>query len=157
MSNSDAMKRKDTPIGLLLAQTAKAVSRVFDETLAAAGGAMPTWLVLKALMQGGHRSQSELARDIGIQGPTLTHHLNAMEKAGLLTRRRLPDNRRVHQVELTDRGRAMFHQLRRAALEHDARLRQDFSAEEIELLRGLLGRLADNVRASEARDRQENA
>lgn len=150
------MKRKDTPIGLLLAQTAKAVSRAFDETLAAAGGGMPTWLVLMALMQGGHRSQSDVAKDVGIQGPTLTHHLNAMERAGLLIRRRLPDNRRIHQVELTDAGRAMFHDLRRVAMQYDARLRQDFSAEEIDLLRGLLGRLADNVKPSQGRDRQED-
>ena len=82
------MKPKDTPIGLQLARTAKAVTRAFDESLAAAGGAMPIWLVMMWLMQGGHRSQSELAKEVGIQGPTLTHHLNAMEKDGLLTRQR---------------------------------------------------------------------
>ena len=146
MSNNDAMKPKNTPIGLLLAQTAKTVSRAFDDALAAAGGATPAWLVLMALMRGGHRAQSALAKEVGIQGPTLTHHLNAMEKAGLLVRRRLPDNRRVHQVELTDAGRAMFHRLRHAAMQHDAALRRNFDAAELEMLRGFLARMADNVK-----------
>jgi MarR family transcriptional regulator for hemolysin len=139
------MRPSITPIGLFLAQTAKRVGRAFDEALAAAGGSTPTWLVLTALMQGQHRTQAELAAVVGIQGPTLTHHLNAMETAGLVVRSRRSDNRRVHDVALTEAGRAMFHQLRAAAAAHDARLRGPFSLQEIEALRGLLGRMAEAV------------
>jgi MarR family transcriptional regulator for hemolysin len=140
-----SMKPSVTPIGLLLSQTAKRVGREFDNVLTAAGGSAPTWLVLMALMGGERRTQAELALVVGIQGPTLTHHLNAMETAGLVTRSRRPDNRRVHDVALTEAGRAMFHRLRGAAAAHDARLRKPFSASEIEVLRDLLARMADAV------------
>src|ERR1700730_12329281 len=105
------MKPLQTPIGLVLAQTAKAVGRAFEDAWTAAGGSTPTWLILMALMRGGHGTQADLATTVGVQGPTLTHHLNGMERDGLLTRTRLPDNRRVHAVALTAEGRAMFHRL----------------------------------------------
>jgi len=147
------MMPSQAPIGLLLAQTAKTVGRAFDDALTAAGGSLPEWLILLGLMRGGHDSQSDLAATVGVQGPTLTHHLNGLEKAGLVTRTRLPDNRRVHQVALTEAGRAKFHRLRQAAMAYDARLRQDFTQDELDMLRGLLGRLVANVPAVSEKDR----
>src|ERR687884_751538 len=82
------------PIGRHLAQVAKVVNRAFDDALAGAGGSLPVWLVLIALKSRQSANQRQLADAVGIQGPTLTHHLNAMESAGLLTRRRDPGNRR---------------------------------------------------------------
>src|SRR5690242_5143227 len=133
------------PIGLELARTAKLVSRAFDEALAAAGGSTPVWLVLLSLQGGPPANQRRLAEAVGIQGATLTHHLNAMEADGLLTRRRDPANRRIHLVELTDAGDAAFRRLRTVAQHHDTRLRAGFSDAELETLRGLLARLRDNV------------
>ena len=74
-------KRDDEPIGLLLSRTAKAVSRAFDDALTQAGGSLPDWLVLVSLEGQAHGAQRELADAVGIEGPTLTHHLNRMEAA----------------------------------------------------------------------------
>src|SRR5258708_22750877 len=89
------------PIGLRLATTAKKVSRAFDDALVAVGGSRPLWLILISLKSRRLASQEELARAVGIRGATLTHHLDAMETEGLVTRRRDPPNRRLHLVELT--------------------------------------------------------
>jgi len=89
------------------------------------------------------------ARSVGVSEATLTHHLNAMEKSGLLTRRRDPENRRIHLVELTDTGEAMFVRLREAAVSFDRRLRRGLSAEQLAALEGLLDRLASNVSEDE--------
>ncbi len=139
------------PIGLKLARTAKAVSGAFDDALAAAGGSLPLWLILISLKTQRLGNQRELAEAVGIQGATLTHHLNAMEAAGLLTRRRHPDNRRIHIVEPTEAGEAMFHRLRTAAVAFDQRLRADLSAAEIATLEQLLDRLHHNVTAGPSR------
>jgi MarR family transcriptional regulator for hemolysin len=133
------------PIGLHLTRTAKAVSRAFDDALAGAGGTLPTWLILISLKSQRLGNQRELAEAVGIQGATLTHHLNAMETDGLLTRRRDPDNRRIHRVELTERGEAVFDRLRTAAITFDRRLRADISDQEIAGLARLLDRLHHNV------------
>jgi MarR family transcriptional regulator for hemolysin len=133
------------PIGLVLTRSSRAVSRAFDERLAEAGGSLPVWLVLLALKTRPARSQSELAEAVGIRGATLSHHLDGMEAAGLVTRRRDPASRRTSLVELTDAGTELFGRLREAAVEHDRRLRAGLSDEDVAHLATLLERLATNV------------
>jgi MarR family transcriptional regulator for hemolysin len=133
------------PIGLILTRTAMTVSRAFDDTLAAVGGSLPIWLIVLSLKTRHLGNQRELAQAVGIQGATMTHHLNAMETGGLITRRRDPANRRVHQVQLTDRGESLFQQLAGAAIAHDQRLRAGLSDDELTTLARLLDRLEHNI------------
>jgi MarR family transcriptional regulator, transcriptional regulator for hemolysin len=135
------------PIGLLLTRTAKVVSRAFDQALTEAGGSLPTWLVLVSLQGQAHGAQREVADAVGIEGPTLTHHLNRMEAAGLVTRRRDPDNRRAHRVELTEDGEAAFRRLAQTVAAFDARLRAGIADRELTALRAQLDRLRTNVAA----------
>lgn len=123
---------------------ASTVSRQFDEALAAAGGSRSTWLVLLALTIDSKANQRQLAEFVGIRGATLTHHLNAMESAGLVVRERDPSNRRSHVVRRTPAGDEMFLRLREAATVFDKRLRTGLSAAEVETLRSLLDRLGRN-------------
>jgi MarR family transcriptional regulator for hemolysin len=134
------------PIGIRLARTAAIASRAFDDALTAAGGSRPVWLVLLALKdQRPGSNQRTLAEAVGVRGATLTHHLNAMEAAGLVARRVDPTNRRVHRVELTADGDALFHRLRAAAVAFDARLRAGLADADVATLEALLDRLRDNV------------
>ncbi len=133
------------PLGLHLTRVSRTVSRAFDDALAGAGGSLPVWLVLISLKSGQLASQRELAEAVGVQGATLTHHLNAMESAGLVTRRRDPANRRLHLVELTPDGDELFLRLRDAAMAFDQRLRAGFSDTEASQLETFLTRLRDNV------------
>ena len=133
------------PLGLHLARVSRTVSRAFNDVLAEAGGSLPVWLVLISLKSGQLASQRELAEAVGVQGATLTHHLNAMESAGLVTRRRDPANRRLHLVELTPAGDELFFRLRGAATAFDQRLRTGFSDTEASQLETLLARLRNNV------------
>jgi MarR family transcriptional regulator for hemolysin len=134
-----------TPIGLHLARTARSVSRAFDDALEQAGGSVPVWLVLISLKSQRLGNQRALADAVGIKEATLTHHLNAMDAQGLITRRRDPANRRVHLVELTETGEAAFGRLRNAAIAFDQRLRRGISREDLAVLEDLLGRLERNV------------
>jgi MarR family transcriptional regulator, transcriptional regulator for hemolysin len=133
------------PIGLQLSRTAKLVSRAFDDALGDADGSLPMWLILLSLKSQQHGAQWKLAQAVGIEGPTLTHHLNRMENAGLVTRRRDPENRRVHLVEVTEAGEAAFHRLLATVRAFDRRLRAGFTAEELAALGGMLERLQANV------------
>lgn len=139
------MRPASPPIGLHLARAARLVSRAFDDALSQAGGSTPAWLVLLNLKIRPTANQRELAEAVGIREATLTHHLNAMEKDGLLTRRRDQNNRRVHLVELTSAGEAAFLRLRNTAVEFDQRLRQGITAAELASLQRILDQLAANV------------
>jgi MarR family transcriptional regulator for hemolysin len=133
------------PLGLHLTRVSRTVSRAFDEVLAEAGGSLPVWVVLISLKSGQTASQRELAGAVGIQGATLSHHLDAMESAGLVTRRRDPRNRRLHLVELTPDGDALFARLREVAFAFDQRLRAGLTEHDVDRLKALLARLRDNV------------
>jgi MarR family transcriptional regulator, transcriptional regulator for hemolysin len=133
------------PIGQLVARTGRALNRAFEDALAQAGGSLPTWLVLLSLMRGRWATQSELAESLGIRGPTLTHHLDRLDKEGLITRSRDPDNRRVQRVELTDAGRETFHRLRGVAQSFDSGLRAGLDEDELAQLRRLLTQLEQNL------------
>jgi MarR family transcriptional regulator for hemolysin len=135
------------PIGRVLDSTAKLLSRAFDQQLAEAGGTRPGWLILLALKQQRHRTQQDLAGTVGIEGPTLTHHLDAMEKAGLIERSRDPDDRRIVRVELTPAGEKLFLELAKAAMAFDQRLREGVSDRELDAVRRVLERLRANVAA----------
>ncbi|MBV8711490.1 MAG: MarR family transcriptional regulator, partial [Solirubrobacterales bacterium] len=110
------------------------MSRAFDEALADAGGSLPLWLVLLNLKIGRAANQRQLADAVGVTEATLTHHLNTMETAGLITRRRNPDNRRIHVVEMTGAGEAAFLRLREAAMTFDRKLRRGMSADDVATL-----------------------
>jgi MarR family transcriptional regulator for hemolysin len=135
----------EIPIGLLVSSTAKVLSREFDAALAAVGGSRPTWLVLLSLKTAGHRTQGELAEAVGIRQPTLSHHLDGLERDGLVRRERTADNRRVQHVTVTEAGEAMFLRLRRAAGAFDGRLRAGLEDGEVAELRRLLAQLAENA------------
>jgi MarR family transcriptional regulator, transcriptional regulator for hemolysin len=135
----------EIPIGLLVSSTAKVLSREFDAALAAVGGSRPTWLVLLSLKTAGHRTQGELAEAVGIRQPTLSHHLDGMEREGLVRRERTAANRRVQTVTVTEAGEALFLRLRRAAGAFDGRLRAGLDDVEVAELRRLLAQLAENA------------
>jgi MarR family transcriptional regulator for hemolysin len=136
---------RQEPIGLYVTRTSKALSRAFDEALVSAGGSLSSWLVLVSLKSRTWGTQRELAKSLGIEGATLTHHLDAMERAGLVTRTRDPANRRVQRMELTEEGDAAFQRMRHAAVAFDQRLRSGLDEADIERTREVLARLKANV------------
>src|SRR3954466_9661549 len=138
------MEWGDLPIGVLVARTAKALDRAFDDHLSAGGGSGATWLVLSSLAEGAHRTQGELAEAVGVRSPTLPHHLDGLERAGLVTRDRDPANRRVQRVVLTEAGAALCVRLRRSAAAFDGRLKAGLDDDEVALLRRLLAHLVEN-------------
>jgi MarR family transcriptional regulator for hemolysin len=135
----------DAPIGLLVSATAKVLSREFDAALAAVGGSRPTWLVLLSLKTAAPRTQGELAEAVGIRQPTLSHHLDGLERDGLIRRERTADNRRVQHVTVTEAGEALFLRLRRATGAFDGRLRAGLDDAEVAELRRLLAHLVENA------------
>jgi len=143
MSNS---RPGTEPIGLHVQRTAKVLNRAFEDELAKAGGSLPMWLILLSLKSGRPETQRELADAVGIQGATMTHHLDSLEKAGLVTRSRDPANRRVQRVSLTREGDAVFDRLRKIALKFDQRLRSGLSEDELAAVGAVLDKLTANAR-----------
>jgi MarR family transcriptional regulator for hemolysin len=143
------MRPIQPPVGLRLARASGIVRRAFDAALVEAEGSLPVWLVLLNLKIRPPSSQRELADAVGVREATLTHHLNAMDTEGLITRRRDSTNRRIHVVELTKAGEDAFLRLRTAAMAFDQRLRAGITENEQTVFEDVLGRLARNVAADD--------
>ena len=139
------MRPDGPPLGLLLASTSKAVGRAFNSALADSGGSIPIWLILNALKGETRPSQLDLARAVGIEGPTLTRHLDGMEQAGLVRRQRGTPDRRAVQVELTRAGHALHGRLLKSVISFNQRLRGGISGDDERTMRSLLHQLQDNV------------
>ena len=141
------MARPDgPPIGLQLATTSKLVGRAFNRALGESGGSVPVWLILSSLKGERWRTQQDLARAVGIEGPTLTRHVDALERDGLVTRQRDTGDRRAVRVELTAAGEALHADLLRAVIAFNRRLRRGLAEDDVAQLHELLDRLASNVR-----------
>jgi MarR family transcriptional regulator, transcriptional regulator for hemolysin len=134
------------PIGLKLARTAHAATQAFERSMAEAGGSASAWQVLLLVRTQQAQTQSKLAETMGLTRATLTHHLNALERQGLVRRWRDDSNRRVQRVALTDAGEELFMRLRDVAARHDERLRTHLTGEQVDLLSDLLDDLLAGLR-----------
>src|SRR5712691_10510639 len=139
------------PIGRQIALTAKLVAHEFNAALVQAGGSLPTWLVLSTLKREQWPSQQKIAQALGIEGPTLTRHLDTLEQMGLVKRTRDTTDRRTVRVESTEAGRALSEKMLEAARAFDKQLREGFRRDELDQLRTLLARLETNLRVSPGR------
>lgn len=93
------------PVGSLLLQAVRAHARVGTELLNEAGVASPHEIVLLYLDAHGPVPQTELVHYMGRDRSTVTATLQAMERAGLVTRTPSPSDKRAMTVRLTKKGR----------------------------------------------------
>jgi MarR family transcriptional regulator for hemolysin len=121
--------------------TMKVVRERLDERLAAEGGSLPQWIVLRALSEAPRLSHRELAARMYLSGPTITHHLDRMEASGLITRTRDVVDRRVVHVAMTAAGAERFRELEAVADATDAEIRALLPAADAACLHHLLAQL----------------
>ena len=93
------------PVGSLLLQVIRAHARVGTELLSRAGVASPHEIVLLYLDTHGPVAQTDLVYYMDRDRSTVTATLQAMERAGLVTRVPSPSDKRAMLVHLTDQGR----------------------------------------------------
>lgn len=117
--------------------------------MAAAGGSPARWQVLLVVRSEQGGAQSEIAKALGVTPATLTHHLNAMERDGLVRRWREDGNRRVQRTELTPEGEELFLRLRKVAVAHSARISAALG-DDAERFAEMLDRISAKLRTTDA-------
>jgi MarR family transcriptional regulator for hemolysin len=128
-------------LGRIVGITGKVVREHFDRSLVAVGSSLNTYIVLRTVSNCPAVSQRHLAAALGIEGPTLTHHLDRLAGDGLIERVRNPADRRVSYVELTAAGQAHLDEVEAYAEQQDKEFRSLFSPDEAETLARLLNRI----------------
>ena len=92
------------PPAFMLARLGRVAARLLNDELAEVGLKPPEAAILLMLRDHGPVSQQELGDRLHIDPSNLVSFLNALEKDGLVLRRRDPADRRRHIVEITTQG-----------------------------------------------------
>jgi DNA-binding MarR family transcriptional regulator len=128
-------------VGYLVRQTHRAFTRALQARIAPHGVSIGMWYFLRVLWQEDGISQRELSQRVGMMEPTTASALNNMERKGFVRRLRNRTDRRVVNVFLTERGRALRRELLPLAADVNSVAVRGLSVDELGRLRALLGKL----------------
>ena len=110
--------------------------------LAERGISLSGLILLRILMaRGDPTTATELAESMMVTNGAITGIMDRLESAGLITRNRVPPDRRVVLVETTEKARAQFRKLRFAAVDELTHSFQGWNFDDIKRLQDLLNRL----------------
>ena len=129
-----------------LSITSNAVSgRIALEYRSRFGLSVPEWRVMAVLGDAGAQTQRDLTRRTLMDKVAVNRACKVLEERGLAVREPNEQDGRSHLLELTGSGREMHSQIMPLAVEMERRLFSSFDDSEMELFRGLLGRLRSQV------------
>ncbi|WP_419815767.1 MarR family winged helix-turn-helix transcriptional regulator [Glacieibacterium sp.] len=123
----------------------RAQTRIGDVRLRAAGLATAQLPVLSMLSRGASLSQTELARRAKVEQPSMAQLLVRMERDGLIQREPDPSDRRPSLITLTEKAKRRIPASRAILRQANADMTRGFSAEDVDKLLELLGRVLENV------------
>ena len=98
-----------------LHNTARAWRQALDRRMKHLGLSQAAWLAVATVAKGAPLSQTELAAKLGVEDPTMVAMLDRLVKSGYLIRTPSGTDRRVKLVQITDRGREVYAELRAVA------------------------------------------
>ena len=140
MTDSEAPR-----LAILLAKLSKTVYRKSEEALS--GMSVKDYIALAKL---DHRGvpQQRLAESLGMDENNLVLLLNGLEEAALIARRRDPDDRRRHIVEITPKGKKVREGAEHAMTTVEEDLLKALSSSERATLHQLVRRILESQAAS---------
>jgi DNA-binding MarR family transcriptional regulator len=138
------MDIRSAPACLLLAKVGREAMRQFADALEPSD-LSPAHLTALYLLKTRPVSQQRLSEAIAIDPTKLVGLLNDLEDAGLVLRRRHPEDRRRHIVEISDAGRKRLGEAERLADEVQERLFAGLDAAQRDELKRLLQHVAGNT------------
>ena len=141
---STGQYRVEDSVGYLLGRARTKLAKSLDVTLAERGITHAQGSILLMLSTGKYETAADLARELYIDSASMTRMIDRLEKRGFLFRVRREDDRRVVSLRLTNEGQELARQLPKVyvnTLNHNF---SGFSAEEMDMLRGLLRKFLAN-------------
>ena len=123
-----------------LYEAAAAVRAEGDRAAASAGHSVARWQVLYMLARQP-RTVPGVARRLGLTRQSVQRTVDLLAREGLLAGQTNPDHRRSPLYALNAEGHRALRQINAAAASWHRSVLAEFSADELEHLRGLLGRI----------------
>ncbi len=154
VGDPDAPASRDWPeereralrLWISLARCYSTFSRAVTCKIGEYGLTAPQFGVLEALYHLGPLSLGDLADKLLVTGGNVTYVMDRLEDQGLVYRQRSPDDRRVIQARLTERGRGVISGVFPGHGEYIEELSGHLDPDEQDTLRRLLKKLGMAVR-----------
>lgn len=133
-----------------IAETAHAIRRAFHRRAAPLGVTRAQWRTLAWVGHVPGLRQVELADHLDVEPITLCRIVDRLEEAGLVERRRDPEDRRAWRLHLTAKGEPLVDELKALAGVMAQEAFAGVSPEAIDTLRQALARVRDNLSTASA-------
>lgn len=119
---------------------------LLDERLRPAGQSSARMEAMSVIIDAPEpRPQVEIARQLRIEGPTLTRMLDTLEKDGMVERLPDPADRRTKQLRITPEGEASLEESFGIADDLRQKLLEGFSESEVDTINRFLLQLLDRL------------
>src|ERR1700730_10077006 len=116
-----------------------------DEQLSAMEVSSAQVIILATLSMDTANSASHLCKYISYDAGAMTRMIDRLEEKGLLRRSRDPGDRRLVNLELTEKGNAALPRMRDSSMRVLNRFLQGFTKAEARQLEGFLTRMLENA------------
>ena len=134
-------------LGYMLKRAQHALRMSMDELLEPTGITVPQYNVLSAVQLQPGISNAALARGAFVTAQSMQGIVANLERIGLLRRKPHPTHGRIRQSELTKTGEVVLAKAHKLLIGVEETMTSGFKREEIEALRSLLNRCAENMQA----------
>ena len=128
-------------IGLNLKWAFWSLFKRYSRTLKDLGLTPMQFFVLAMLSKNEGSSQQRVADDSFCDKSTIVHLIDKLEKAGLVERRQVPEDRRMYRLFLTPKAKELYPEASKRIAEVDRELRGRFSEDELSGFGKVLKRL----------------
>ncbi|MFL6604169.1 MAG: MarR family winged helix-turn-helix transcriptional regulator [Steroidobacteraceae bacterium] len=116
-----------------------------DEELGPMEVTSAQFIIIATLSMGVAKSASDLCKGISYDAGAMTRMIDRLEEKGLLRRSRDPDDRRLVNLELTEKGSASLPRMRDVSMRVLNRFLQGFTKAEARQLEAYLIRMLENA------------
>ena len=133
-------------IGFLTNSQAKKLSEAFNNKLTLKGITRVQWIAMYYLDKFNSLSQMELAEKLDIKPSSVVRLMDRMERDGLVQRVKNPEDRRAHNLILTDKGQTFWNDVKEEGPAMSEIFAKDISDEELDIFKKVLDKMVENIK-----------
>jgi DNA-binding MarR family transcriptional regulator len=141
----------DDRLAHLIKDATRALLRALQMRLTEHSVSLGQWTFLRILWESDGITQRELSVLAGVMEPTTFTAVTAMEKLGYVTRKKMPNNKKMVYVFLTPKGRLLKRKLVPLAEEVNRIAIENVNLQDIAMMRRVLLTMIENLARDEAR------
>jgi DNA-binding MarR family transcriptional regulator len=135
----------------LIKDATRALLRALQMRLTEHSVSLGQWTFLRILWESDGITQRKLSELAGVMEPTTFTAVTAMEKLGYVTRKKMPNNKKMVYVFLTPKGRLLKRKLVPLAEEVNRIAVENVNPQDITMMRRVLLMMIENLARDEAR------